>query len=484
MIASVQRASFGDAASLVLEADKRELTADGQDLIFITITAADAAGLPVENANNRVRLSIEGPGRLVGLDNGDSTDYDAYKGSSRRMFSGKLLAIIAGTLEPGAITLRADSAGIAGAVIVLQSVPAVTDTGAEPEERVLYADCPLEAGRGAGLKAGRASGEALLEVPVRKLEILCPEGTLLTPDKSGLPIRVKLHPGNATYHDVEWRITNAAGVDSNIAALEVKEQEVLITALGDGDVFVRCGVRNGAEGIRIYSQMEIKLSGFGQAYLNPYEFISAAYHSSASYNLTNGNERGVATAREGESLICFERIDFGSYGADELTMPVFALDSEEYPIEIWEGIPGQPGAVLLDTVLYQKPSRWNVYQEETYMLSRPLRGMTTLSFILRKKIHLKGIQFARRLKAFARLSALENSRIYGDTFSVTENAVEGIGNNVSLIYEDMDFGRQGAVRLQICGRSGLANNTVHLLFLPGSNFDLQWFRFLPNGQGD
>ncbi|AIQ53984.1 glycoside hydrolase family 2 TIM barrel-domain containing protein [Paenibacillus sp. FSL R7-0331] len=516
VIASEQRASFGDAASLVLAADKQELAADGQDLIFVTVTAADAAGLPVENANNRVQLSIEGPGRLVGLDNGDSTDYDAYKGTSRRMFSGKLLAIIAGTLDPGAITLRAESAGIAGAEIVLQSVAAA----AGAEEQVLYADCPLEAGRGADLEAGSASSGVLPEVPVRKLEILCPEGTLLTPERAGLPLRVKLHPENATYQDVEWRITNAAGVDSNIGSLEVNGHEVLITALGDGDVFVRCGVRNGADSIRLYSQMEIKLSGFGQAYLNPYAFVSAAYHSSASYNLTNGNERGVATAREGESLICFERIDFGSYGADEMTLPIFALDSEEYQIGIWEGIPGQSGAVLLDTVLYQKPSQWNEYQEESYRLPKRLSGIVTLSFALQKKIHLKGFQFARRHKAFASLGALENSRIYGDTFSVTENAVEGIGNNVSLIYEDMDFGERGAVRLQICGRSQLANNTVHLLFsspdgdskqlvefrgsdsytvqefmlepvygaqtvtflfLPGSNFDLQWFRFLPGG---
>ena len=36
-----------------------------------------------------------GAGRLVGLDNGDSTDYDPYKGVSRRLFSGKLMAIIA-----------------------------------------------------------------------------------------------------------------------------------------------------------------------------------------------------------------------------------------------------------------------------------------------------------------------------------------------------------------------------------------------------
>ena len=31
---------------------------------------------------------------LMGLDNGDSTDYDQYKGTSRRLFSGKMLAVI------------------------------------------------------------------------------------------------------------------------------------------------------------------------------------------------------------------------------------------------------------------------------------------------------------------------------------------------------------------------------------------------------
>lgn len=513
VIAAEERASFGDAASLRLMPDKRELTADGQDLIFVTITAADSQGLPVENANNRVHLSVAGPGRLIGLDNGDSTDYEAYKGVSRRMFSGKLLAVIAGTLEAGPITLRAASPGIDGAELVINSVLPAPGKGAE-EERVLYADCPLEAGG----KAGAGSSMALAEIPVRKLEIICPEGSVLTPDKAGLPIRVKLHPENATFRDVEWRITNAAGVDSNIASLAVNGHEALITALGDGEVFIRCGTGNGADGLRLYSQMEMKLTGFGQAYLDPYEFVSAAYHSKASYNLTNGNERGVATAREGESLICFERVDFGSYGADALTLPVFALDSEEYRIDIWEGIPGQQGAELLDTVLYQKPSKWNVYQEETYTLPKRLRGITTLSFVLRKKIHLKGFRFIRESKAYARLGALENSRIYGDTFSVNGTAVEGIGNNVSLIFEEMDFGEAGTSRLVICGRSVLANNTVHLLFsgqggdskqlvefagadaytereftlepvkgrqtvtflfLPGSKFDFRWFQFLP-----
>lgn len=502
VVAEDRKTSFGDAVNLILTADKLEITADGTDLIFVTLSTTDSEGRVVENANNRVHLSVEGPGRLVGLDNGDSTDYDPYKGVSRRLFSGKLLAVIASTLEPGTITVRASSPGLADGEMVLASLAPEPGTYTD-DERYLYAEGPLDP-------------EAPCEIPVRKLEIICPEGNLLTAERPSLPVRVKLHPSRATHQEVEWRITNSAGIDTNIASIQTEGHEAVITALGDGDVYIRCGTANGADGIRLYSLMEFKLTGLGQACLNPYEFVSAGYHSSASRNLSNGNERGVATARDGESLICFERVDFGEYGADEMILPIFSLDNDYFTIDIWEGIPGEAGAELLTTAAYQKPTQWNVYQEETYKLPRRLSGVTTLSFLLRRKIHLKGFQFHQKHKGFARLAALENSRIYGDSFTVTDTAIEGIGNNVSLVFDGMDFGDNGCSRVAICGRSALANNTLQILFngpqgetkqliefagsehyirreyaiapvtgkqrvtflfLPGSQFDFQWFQF-------
>ncbi|AIQ42706.1 glycoside hydrolase family 2 TIM barrel-domain containing protein [Paenibacillus sp. FSL R5-0912] len=513
IIATDQISSFGDADSLVLTPDKQEIAADGTDLIFVTISTLDLSGRPVANANNQVHLSIEGPGRLIGLDNGDSTDYDSYKGVSRKLFSGKLLAVIASTLEPGTITLRAASANLASAELTLRSALPAPGTFNE-DELYLYAHNPLEA------DASSAEPEVghNREIPVRKLELICPAGNVLTPEQPSLPVRVKLHPPDAAWQDVEWRITNAAGIDANIATIEASGHEAVISALGDGDVYIRCGTANGADGIRLYSQMEFKLTGLGQAYLNPYEFVSSGFNSSHSRNLTNGNERGVATAREGESRICFERIDFGDYGADEIILPIFSLDDQELPIEIWEGVPGESGAELLTTVTYQKPSLWNVYQEERYTLPKRLTGMTSLTFVLFKKIHLKGFSFVCKHKAFERLDALTNSAVYGDTFTVTENAIEGIGNNVSLIFAGMDFGGAECSRIVICGRSALANNTLQILFsgpagegkqliefagsdsytereftleppvsgsqtvtflfLPGSQFDFKWFQFL------
>ncbi|MBQ5334036.1 MAG: DUF4982 domain-containing protein, partial [Oscillospiraceae bacterium] len=75
----IQR-SFGDTAELRLSSDNDTVNADGESLVFLDITAHDSEGNFVANANNRVFVTVEGAGRLVGLDNGDSTDYEQYKG--------------------------------------------------------------------------------------------------------------------------------------------------------------------------------------------------------------------------------------------------------------------------------------------------------------------------------------------------------------------------------------------------------------------
>lgn len=514
-IAEDVKSSFGDAVAIAMESDKATITADGSDLVFVEISVKDEAGHPVENANNRVHLTVEGPARLVGLDNGDSTDYDSYKGTNRRLFSGKLLAVIAANMETGTVIVRAESKGLLPCEIKLESISAQLTDNCTAEELTLYGHAPLATQLQE--KEPVSVEPNTNEVPVRKLEIICPEGNTLHIDKTTLPVRLQLHPADTTYREVEWRVTNAAGVDTNIAFLQVNEHEAVLTALGDGDIYLRCGTRNGADAIRLYSVMEFHIDGLGQAHTNPYEFVSAGLHSDASRNLTNGNDRGVATSRDGESWICFDNINFGSFGSDEITLPIFSLDSEEFPIEIWEGHPDEADASLLTEVTYQRPSIWNVYQDETYRLPKRLKGITSLCFVLRRKIHLKGFQFKQPDKAFQRLSALDHDDIYGDSYTITADAITDIGNNVSLVFDDMDFGETGATKLVISGQSPLDKNTLHVLFkgadgesrqivefaysedycereftlepitgvqtvtfvfLPGSQFDFKWFQFV------
>lgn len=497
IIAEDIKTSFKDVTKLQMVANKNTLDANGSDLVFIEITGLDEDMHVVENGNNRVHITVDGPGVLVGLDNGNSTDYDQYKGTSKRMFSGKLLAVISSTFTPGDITVTASSPGLDSVSLKLTSLQATIVPGScEP---IPYEESPM-----------------IDEIPIRKLEIICPDGNKLDENTTSLNAYVKIYPENATYEDISWRVTNAAGIDTNLATIEQNGREVKLTALGDGLVFLRCLAKNGAKKNTMYSHMEFSITGLGSATINPYEFVSAGLYTYGTDDLSNGNERGISTSRDGKSIVSFERVDFGDYGSDEITLPIFDLESEEFPIEIWEGIPGREGASLITIVTYNKGTIWNVYQEETYKLPRRLKGLTTISFVLYKKIHLKGFIFKYLQKAFQRLSVLDYTSIYGDSYTLKESTIEDIGNNVSIVFENMDFKDKEISKLTLCGHSPIDKNTIHIrftgkdgetvqliefehsndyvektfdikpvtgnltvtfVFLPGCQFNFEWFQF-------
>ncbi|MNC41855.1 hypothetical protein D3C75_906420 [compost metagenome] len=131
-------------------------------------------------------------------------------------------------------------------------------------------------------------------------------------------------------------------------------------------------------------------------------------------------------------------------------------------------------------------------------------------------MHIKGSTFLPPNRAFETNLAGECDRLYGDSFTRNGTNVEGIGNNVSLVFEQLNFGTTGAAKLIVGGCSPIDKNTIHVqfesaagesrqmieftrsegyaersfalepvtglnkvtfLFLPGSKFDFHWFRF-------
>jgi beta-galactosidase len=503
VIATDVRKSFGDAKKICLHANKESLAANGSDLIFVEITMEDENGNIVGNANNRVHVNVTGEGRLLGLDNGDSTDYDQYKGLSRRLFSGKLMAIIGATLEPGKIQMEVSSTGLKSHVAEFESLP-VQDSALEGTSALM---------RNQEMPYVMGSKE---EIPLRKIEIISNSGQTFDESRKEMYVQARLYPENTSYQEVKWSVVNDSGIPSNIAKVEAFGHDVKVTALGDGEIRLRCTSKNGTEKTKLISQLEFKATGLGAAYKDPYGFISAGLFYYSKGEVGNGNERGVATSRDGETQVGFHDIDFGPYGSDTITIPIFALSSDEYSLQIWEGMPDEEGSELVADVIYQKPSKWNVYQEETYRLLKRLRGITSISFVLHAKVHIKGFSFEKKNRAFEQNMAVECNRIYGDTFTITENSVEGIGNNVSLEFENIDFTSESTSKIVIYGRSPIDKNTLHIrfanadgqsnqlvefthsdeyeervfelekisgvqkvtfVFLPGCNFDFGWFRF-------
>jgi beta-galactosidase len=121
VVATDQVTTAGAATRIVLSADRPTIYADGKDLAYVEADIQDSSGVVVPAAGNTVTVTVSGPGQLVGLDNGNPIDTSSYKGSSRKAFNGKLLAIVRATANAGTITVTASSQGLSGATVVVTS---------------------------------------------------------------------------------------------------------------------------------------------------------------------------------------------------------------------------------------------------------------------------------------------------------------------------------------------------------------------------
>jgi len=112
----------GPASRLALSVDRSTLRADGQDLAFVTVDVCDDAGLMVPRSSNLVRFALEGPGRIIAVDNGDAASFEPFQADYRKAFNGKCLVIVrtqAG--QAGKFVLKAESEGLKPATVEFQS---------------------------------------------------------------------------------------------------------------------------------------------------------------------------------------------------------------------------------------------------------------------------------------------------------------------------------------------------------------------------
>lgn len=530
VIAEDEHHSFGDTERLVLKADKTAMLANGEDMIFVEISAEDKDGYPVENASDYVQVTVTGAGRLVGLDNGDSADFDQYKGTVRKLFNGKLLAMIAAKTEPGEIVVRVERPGAYG---VPGNCGKNVAAGSDVAELVLSAvEAPVREGICATAE-NTFMPLAFVQpgfVPVRKIELTA-ESLCVTAEQPEVVVQARLYPENATDTSVMWKIVDAAGMESRIAKLEVVNEEctdvsqedagkqytskIRITGLGDGIFYIRCMTKNGTDKVKLVSQLDMRIEGMGAAFVSPYEMVVGATYSACKGDVGRGSRNSAGTDKDMETQLTYNNLDFGDYGSDEVTLSIFANDSDPHSIQIWQGVPGEADGELLGDVIYQKPGIWDVFQPETFRLNRRVCGVVNLTIVAHDKLFLEGFTFTKQEKAFEKLDVAGNGVIYGDSYKITERGVESIGNNVSVQFEDMNFGEQGTTRITICGRTPLPKNTIQLrftgaqesvqvlefphseeyicktfeleplygkgevtfVFLPGCNFDFAWFQF-------
>jgi len=66
----------GNPSSLVLAPDRNSLKADGRDVSVITVQTKDAKGLFIPTAGDEIQFQLEGPGKIIGIGNGDPSSHE------------------------------------------------------------------------------------------------------------------------------------------------------------------------------------------------------------------------------------------------------------------------------------------------------------------------------------------------------------------------------------------------------------------------
>lgn len=484
-----------DPAAVVLTSDKETLLADGRDIAFVEISTVDVNGIPVGNARNLIRVEVSGAGRLVGLDNGDSTDYDSYKGDNRRLFSGKLLAMIESTLEPGEITVRAYSEGLENDELRLVSENCGEVSGVSVvTENKFPAVCRAYTG----------------EVPAR---LLLPEVDVNSFDleRRSAEIRAKLLPKNCTYDDISWSVVRRNGVESSLAQVEGSGRSAVVTAKGDGEFFVRAMVHNGAEHPQVIADIPFTAEGLGAAVRDAYSFISASTLDSSNVP-TNIIEDGALSNFDGRTVMTYSDIDFGKTGSQIISLSVGTCF--DMPVEVWEGTPDD--GKLICRVDFGNNGHWCGFAGQDFALAERLTGVRTISVVIDSRVIFGGFSFVPIERAYDTNWVGEADSVYGDDYRIDGRRVADIGNNVIINYERLDFGEGGSEALIISGETGNPMNQIQLrytpaggaqktvllefqqdggreqrfdipklsgvndvsfVFMPGSRFDFDWFRF-------
>jgi beta-galactosidase len=101
---------------VVLTPYKTTMLADGKDVTVMNVSIIDREGREVPDADNLVRFTISGHGRIIGVGNGDPSSHEPDKcmegAWQRSAFNGKCQVIVQSDKTPGYIKFEASAAGL------------------------------------------------------------------------------------------------------------------------------------------------------------------------------------------------------------------------------------------------------------------------------------------------------------------------------------------------------------------------------------
>ena len=102
----------GKPSRLRITANRDTVAADGDELVYFTVTALDSKGNPVPDADNLVKFTVSGAGSFEATANGDPTCVMPFQKPEMKLFSGAATAIVRSAGTPGALSIKASAKGM------------------------------------------------------------------------------------------------------------------------------------------------------------------------------------------------------------------------------------------------------------------------------------------------------------------------------------------------------------------------------------
>ena len=110
----------GNPARIQLTADRTEITADGESLVYVMAEITDRKGRLVPNADALIKFDVQGAGTLLATCSADLKDESAYTDSRRKAWKGRAMAVIKAGKVKGKLQVTANSQGLKKASVTVQ----------------------------------------------------------------------------------------------------------------------------------------------------------------------------------------------------------------------------------------------------------------------------------------------------------------------------------------------------------------------------
>jgi beta-galactosidase len=114
-VAEWELQTAGEPASITLTPDREIISADGQDLCFVTVEVVYAEGVRNPTAENLIWFAVEGAGEIAAVGSGNPTSIESFQQPKRKAFDGRCLLIVKSAGQPGEIRITAQSEGLQSA---------------------------------------------------------------------------------------------------------------------------------------------------------------------------------------------------------------------------------------------------------------------------------------------------------------------------------------------------------------------------------